>query len=98
MIRSPTERIRDRFPADPAYLPPEPRAVTKEVLVSAAQVNLSEPLLTVRQAARLLSVSPRTLYSWTESDRLPCVRIGRLIRFELTALEEFVLAQQDAWQ
>jgi excisionase family DNA binding protein len=50
------------------------------------QGRLNEPLLTVGEAARLLALSPRTLYAWVEAGRVPCVRIGRLVRFERSAL------------
>jgi excisionase family DNA binding protein len=39
-------------------------------------------LLTVNEVGTLLSIHPKTVYSWTKSGRLPCVRVGVLIRFQ----------------
>jgi excisionase family DNA binding protein len=49
-----------------------------------------EPLLTVVDAAQLLQVSPRTLYVFVETGRVPFLRLGRSIRFERGALLEFM--------
>ncbi|MGZ0174306.1 MAG: helix-turn-helix domain-containing protein [Planctomycetales bacterium] len=39
------------------------------------------PLLTVREAADVLRVSERTLWSLTSSGELPAVRVGRSVRY-----------------
>lgn len=51
---------------------------------------LAEPLLTVREAAELLNISSRTLYAHVETNRIPCLRIGRAVRFDREALIEFL--------
>ena len=51
---------------------------------------LSEPLLTIQEAAELLKLSPRTLYVLVEADRIPYVRIGRAVRFDRATLVEFL--------
>ena len=39
--------------------------------------NTQSPLaLRPRDAARMLGVSPRTLWGWTRADLVPCVRVG----------------------
>lgn len=45
-----------------------------------ADVRLS-PLLTDRQVAELLAVKPDTVRRWAAAGDLPCVRLGRLLRF-----------------
>jgi excisionase family DNA binding protein len=45
-----------------------------------------EPLLTVRDAATLLHVSPSFLYVLVETKAVPHLRIGRAIRFDRHAL------------
>jgi excisionase family DNA binding protein len=47
-----------------------------------AQTTLQEPLLTVREAASLLHISPRSLYAWIEDGRVPAIRLGRAIRLD----------------
>jgi excisionase family DNA binding protein len=47
-------------------------------------------LLDPRSAAKVLSVSPRTLWSLTHCGEIKAVRIGRLVRYPIEALREFV--------
>jgi excisionase family DNA binding protein len=55
----------------------------------------SEPLLlTVRQAAALLSISERTLWGLTKSSQLPVVRIGRAVRYDFRDLTDWVEARK----
>lgn len=58
-------------------------------------------LLTATAAAKLLSVSPRTL--WNKSaprGPIPVVRIPgtRMVRYSLTALQEFIAGTQEGGQ
>lgn len=52
--------------------------------------TLSAPLLTVRAAATLLDVSPRTVYALVERGELPAIRVGGQIRFVPSTLEEWL--------
>ena len=46
--------------------------------------------LTVRQAAKYLGVSPKTVYLWVERKQIPHLRVmGRNIRFLKSDLEPF---------
>ena len=52
-----------------------------------------EELLTVDDVARLLKVSRNWVYERTRrrgTDRLPHIRIGKYLRFEETAVREFL--------
>jgi excisionase family DNA binding protein len=56
--------------------------------------SASEPLLLAPpDAAGLLAVSPRMLRVLTHQGRVPCIRIGRLVRYSRRALEEWVAQQ-----
>lgn len=48
--------------------------------------------LTVRQVARLLGVSPRTVRHWAQMGRLPGVRLGHRWRFPKPAIDALVAA------
>ncbi len=49
-----------------------------------------EYLLTVREAAKYLGVSPQTVYLWVERKQIPHLRVmGRNIRFLKPDLETF---------
>ena len=50
-------------------------------------------LLTAREAAALLSISPRKLWSLTASRELPCLRIGRSVRYSVESIRSFVAAK-----
>jgi excisionase family DNA binding protein len=47
-------------------------------------------LLTARQAAAALTISERTLWSLTRRGELPCLRIGRSVRYSRRDLFEYL--------
>jgi excisionase family DNA binding protein len=53
-----------------------------------------ERLVPIREAALYLSVSVSTLYGWVWQRRIPFVKIGRALRFDLRDLEAFVEANR----
>jgi excisionase family DNA binding protein len=57
-------------------------------------VNLDRRLLTARDVAVLLCVAVSTVYELTRSGRLPCLRIGRAVRFSKEDLEAHLAAQR----
>ena len=56
----------------------------------ASAANPPEPLLTVRQAARQLSLSPSAVHNYISSRRLPVIRLGRAVRIQPADLAEFI--------
>lgn len=52
------------------------------------------PLLTISEVAAFLSVSPKTVRRLTGRG-LPCVRIGRVVRFRQADLLRFVEARKE---
>ncbi len=51
-------------------------------------------LLTSREAAEALAISPRSLWSLTNSGELPCVRMGRSVRYAPEDLQEWIDRQR----
>jgi len=51
-------------------------------------------LLNVNEAAQFLAVSPSTLYGWVWQRRIPFVKVGRSLRFELAELRKFIQANR----
>lgn len=45
---------------------------------------------TYRQAAEMLGVSERTVYTWVKERKLKAMKIGRTVRISTAALEEFI--------
>lgn len=52
-------------------------------------VSRSE-LLTSEQAAKVLAISQRKLWSLKANGEIPVVRIGRLVRFDAADLQDFI--------
>ena len=52
------------------------------------------PLLTRRQAAEALAVSIRTIDELTHTGDLPCVKLGKCVRFRAAALQLFIEASE----
>jgi excisionase family DNA binding protein len=55
--------------------------------------RLDGPLLRPEQAAELLAVKPSWVYDAVRTGRLPCLRVGRHIRFTQTMLENWLTDQ-----
>lgn len=56
----------------------------------AAAPSLASPLLTPSEAAELLSVRRSWIYEAVRTGSLPCLRVGRHIRFTRPMLEEWL--------
>lgn len=50
----------------------------------------SSPLMKPHEAADYLAVSPRTLWELTHRRGLPCVRIGRSVRYQESDLARWI--------
>lgn len=57
--------------------------------------RLQEPLLKPDQAAALLAVRTSWIYEAVRNGRLPCLRIGRHVRFLRSDLERWLADQRD---
>ena len=40
-----------------------------------------------RDAAKALGISERTLWTWTKSGEIPCVKIGRIVMYPVLELQ-----------
>lgn len=59
-----------------------------------AMRNGSEKLLlTPHEAAKALSISPRKLWGMTADGEIPCVRLGRLVRYPIEDLQAWIQSQ-----
>jgi excisionase family DNA binding protein len=54
-------------------------------------VHLDGPLLRPDEAARLLAVKTNWIYEAVRDGRLPCLRLGRHIRFTRLMLEQWLV-------
>ena len=58
-------------------------------------MNTNILLLTPREAAKSLSISPRKLWSMTASCEIPHVRIGRSVRYGIDDLKEWIESRKE---
>lgn len=72
------------------FLSPETRQKIEDLVRGVVRTEfrkvLDEELLDVDQAAALLRMSPAAVRKAVEREQLPCVRIGRRIRFRRSEL------------
>jgi excisionase family DNA binding protein len=54
----------------------------------------AEPLLLTREAAAFLRISERKLWQLTRDGAVPCVRLGRAVRYDRRDLIAFVEAMK----
>lgn len=47
-------------------------------------------LLSVKEAAKELAVSPHTVRAWTSQRRIPFIKLGRRVLFEMADLEKVI--------
>ncbi|WP_040763776.1 helix-turn-helix domain-containing protein [Novipirellula maiorica] len=58
------------------------------------QPKVEPQLLSERDAAKWLATSPRTLWGLRSKGKIPVVRVGRLIRYDVDDLRNFVAANK----
>ena len=68
----------------PTHNNPQGSAVFTVVMPPAPLPGAPEPLLTEKQVAAFLNVTPRHLYSWRMAGFIPHFKIGRAVRFRLS--------------
>jgi excisionase family DNA binding protein len=52
--------------------------------------GIGRRLLNVREAAQFLGLEVDTIYKKARLRELPCVKVGRALRFDVKALERFI--------
>lgn len=60
------------------------------------QTQPTDPLLSEQQAAVHLGVKPSTLQVWRSTRRYPLayIKVGRLVRYRLSALQAFLASRE----
>jgi len=60
--------------------------------------TVMHPLLTYREAANVLGVTPRTVWTLVQAGTLPAVRFGRSVRIDPADLRRFIERAKSATQ
>ena len=58
----------------------------------------AEPWVSVEDVANHLGVAKDSVYRWIEKKGLPAHRMGRLWKFKISEVDEWVLAGGAAWE
>ena len=69
-------------------------AIKDHFLYEKTRVTLMNQFLTVEQLAEFLNCKESTIYSWVSKGAVPCYKIGRLVRFRLEDIEEWLRTQR----
>lgn len=48
------------------------------------------PLIPIQQAAQYTGLSPHTLYAMVSQRRIPYVKVGRLVKFDVDLLDKWI--------
>lgn len=60
--------------------------------MTAVKQAMETLLLTAKQAAQLLNVSERTLWTWSKRGIAPVIRLGGTVRYSRDQLESWIAA------
>lgn len=52
-------------------------------------------LLTVNEVAGMLRLRAKTVYRWAAARKIPCVRVGRGVRFARGDLQQWIAARKE---
>ena len=47
-------------------------------------------LISLKEIAEHLNVKPSTIYAWVNQKRLPYIKIGRLVKFDLRDIDAWI--------
>ena len=55
-----------------------------------SNIGIARRLLNVREAAQYLGLEVDTVYKKSRMREVPCVKVGRALRFDVRALEQYI--------
>jgi excisionase family DNA binding protein len=62
----------------------------KETIGMVSNGDIVRRLLNVREAAQYLGIEVDTVYKKSRLREVPCVKVGRALRFDVKALERYI--------
>ena len=90
-IKAAEQRAATESKSTSAHVPPtDPRRRTKKPAEVRLNETIGRRLLNVREAAQYLGLEVNTVYRKSRLRELPCVKVGRALRFDVVALERYV--------
>ena len=62
----------------------------KKHIEMVSNIGIARRLLNVREAAQYLGLEVDTVYKKSRLRDVPCVKVGRALRFDVKALEQYI--------
>jgi excisionase family DNA binding protein len=86
------ERIRFYLPreAKELLLTIAPERIVSEKTIVSGQIHKKKQLLNTKEAAEYLGISRNTLYEWVIQNKVPYIKVGRLVKFKKEELETWL--------
>jgi excisionase family DNA binding protein len=57
-------------------------------MASGTQKSSTTELLTIKEFAKIVKIAPKTLYRLASAGKIPCIRIGRNLRFRADMIDQ----------
>lgn len=64
--------------------------MSRENYFNKMMTNSEKRFIDVEELASYLDISKNTVYSWVNQRRIPCFKIGRLVKFDLNEIETWI--------
>ncbi len=53
-----------------------------------------EKLLTMKELSEQLKIPTKTIYRWTQSKQIPCIKLGKHLRFVETDIDQWLKSKE----
>lgn len=67
-----------------------PEGIVSEKRVVSGQISKEKQLLDTTETSAFLGISKNTLYEWVLQNKVPHIKVGRLVKFRRDDLEEWL--------
>jgi excisionase family DNA binding protein len=67
-----------------------PQGIVSEKGVVSARISKEKQLMDTNEASEFLGISKNTLYEWVVQNKVPYIKVGRLVKFRKGDLEEWL--------
>ena len=56
---------------------------------------MTKRYLSPKELSEYLGISIQTIYEWTSQRRIPFVKLSRLVKFDITAIDDWMKSQRE---
>ena len=54
-------------------------------------------LLTIEELSERLKIPKKTIYKWTQSNQIPCIKLGKHLRFVETDIDQWLKSKEESY-